>query len=123
MDNQREKSARAIAKLFTFDKKTEQTLYEIFLIPCEEVSHKSVYIFDTDSGVTKIGVASDCDKRLDTLSRIGGYKILNRFISEPVTNAFVIETAMHKHFTREAKHGEYFHCNFQAAVSHLVSLL
>ena len=91
MDNQDQKVARAIARLFSFDKGIEQKMYEVFSKPHEKKISKSVYVFDTDSGVTKIGVASDCVKRLATLSRSGGYKILNRFISKPTPDAFAIE--------------------------------
>ncbi len=123
MDNQREKSAKAIAELFAFDETVKQKFYEVLVFVPEAKDRKSVYIFDTDTGIVKIGVATDCDKRLATLSRTGGYKILNRFISQPIDNAFAIESAMHRHFASRCKCGEYFYCRFEDAVSHLVSLI
>jgi len=84
---------------------------------------KCVYVFETDTGIIKIGISATPEQRFKNLCNAGGHKLINTFISEPMENAQVIERRVQKYFEDKRKVGEYFDCTFEDAVSVLQKII
>lgn len=80
------------------------------------VPMKSVYVFQNDIGDIKIGVSENVEFRRKTIQSISGYEIKREFHTLPCSNAFEIETRLHKFFSMKKKSGEWFHIPFETAV-------
>ena len=65
-----------------------------------------VYIIENDGGYIKIGVSSDVETRLESLSGSngGGHKIVRSWIS-PNTYLYSVERALHLHYDKNRIEG------------------
>ena len=67
---------------------------------------KSVYVFESH-GQFKIGVAQDAETRLRSI-RTGNPSVQAIYESDPLANAYKVESVIHRHFSVYRTHGEWF---------------
>jgi hypothetical protein len=77
---------------------------------------KVVYVFESDTGLTKIGVTSNYIKRKRTLETQSGFRINREYVSTPFANYSEIERLSHKKLESMRVLGEWFHASFDTAV-------
>jgi hypothetical protein len=87
-----------------------------------EKTLKRVYVLETDTGLVKIGVSLNPDRRIASIENAGGVSIVSRYIAPPCLNACKIGKEAHRHFAHERKTGEYFLCAFTEAVQKVTEL-
>ena len=83
---------------------------------------KSVYVLETDTGLIKIGISTNPDRRIALIETASGFSIVKRYIASPCVNASKIEKEAHRHFAHVRKKGEYFLCAFFEAVQKVTEL-
>lgn len=84
-----------------------------------------IYVIENDIYNIKIGITSDFDQRLKSLSNSnsGGHKILRTYES-PKTYLYTLERIMHMHFQQYRIEGEWFHTiSFEEVVDYLKELM
>jgi hypothetical protein len=81
----------------------------------DEKPRKQLYIIELSTGLVKIGISANIDKRLKTIEKSSGSKILNKQIFS-VSNPFSTESTLHKTFAKYRTNGEFFKCDFINAV-------
>lgn len=80
---------------------------------------QSIYVVEKESGAVKIGISQDAEKRIRTLSKQGGFKIMNLFHTNPCSNAREIEHQMHIKYKEFRIDGEWFKVSFDDSVKSL----
>jgi len=65
-------------------------------------------IYNPYTKLTKIGVSSNLEKRLQSLSNACGVKLYCAFKSKAVENATHIESSLHNRFANHRQMGEWF---------------
>ena len=78
-----------------------------------------IYVVEKESGAVKIGISQDVEKRIRTLSKQGGFKIMNLFYTNPCSNAREIEHQMHIKYKGFRIDGEWFKVSFDDSVKSL----
>ena len=76
---------------------------------------KVVYAAKRTDGMIKIGISSKPNIRKKAVENQGGLKIVAWFESKPIekSDAFSVETKIHKEFSLNRKTGEWFKCDFK----------
>lgn len=80
---------------------------------------KSIYIMQSEYGDIKIGVSKNVEKRKHAIENNRMVKITNCYKTEPCSNAYEIESTMHKRFSDEKICGEWFSCGIGIAIQEL----
>lgn len=83
------------------------------------IKMQSVYVIKKEDGAVKIGISQDVQKRVNALSKQGGFEIVNQFHTEPCSNAHEIEREMHMKYKKLRIDGEWFNVSFEKAVKAL----
>lgn len=84
---------------------------------------KCVYVLESETGLVKIGVSNNFERRKRALETQSGFKMVNAAVSDPLSNYECIEKEMHKHFSSQRQLGEWFKIPFCEASSYLNALL
>lgn len=83
---------------------------------------QGVYIIEKEDGAVKIGISQEAQKRIRTLSKQGGFKIVNQFHTEPCSNAHEIKREMHIKHKEFRVDGEWFKMSFDTGVDALKNI-
>ena len=87
----------------------------------EEKPKKCVYILEMSNHSVKIGVATDFEKRHNTIMRSSGMEIVNWGRTDYISAeaAYKIESTCHKYFKDKRLKGEFFNITFAEACQEL----
>lgn len=80
---------------------------------------KSVYCVLVN-GIVKVGVSSDPEKRMKQIKNASGGYVEKYFFTEKSSNSFQIERILHKKFSCDRLHGEWFKSDFEKVKMELI---
>ncbi len=82
----------------------------------ETRNNNHVYVIGADNGLVKIGVSINPKARIRCIETQGGFKILSKAIKHFGEKAAFAEKMLHAKFSGNRVTGEWFECDFRAAV-------
>lgn len=93
-------------------------LYAQFFHQEHDATHgaKHIYVLRFPNESVKVGIAVNVDRRIAQIQSANGMQVIERFETDLVEDAHIIEHKVHKKFSTKRKKGEYFEINFQDAV-------
>ena len=84
-------------------------IYGIKNRPIENSDHyKSVYVLLDDTGIIKIGISNNFEKRLSAIRTASGRNFVDMYCSEKSYKAYKIEKKLHKKYSKFRINGEWF---------------
>lgn len=78
---------------------------------------KYLYVLLSASGLVKIGISENINRRIKEIENSSGHRIIDSFVTAKTENAQEIESLIHFHFDEHRRCGEWFDIDFREAVN------
>jgi len=101
------------------EKLTDEQFFHIF---CGEKIRKNVYVVECE-GATKIGISGDPYRRFRQIECASGRKIINKFLSEPLRDAYLFEQRILCKFKEDRLIGEWVTTPFKEVAKYAMTII
>jgi len=101
------------------EKLSDEKFYHIF---CGEKIRKNVYVIECE-GATKIGISGDPHRRFKQIESASGRKIINRFLSKPLRDAYLFEQRILCKFQEHKLIGEWVTSPFEEVAKYALTII
>lgn len=81
-----------------------------------DVPMKSIYVVENEHNEVRIGISQHASRRIKSLSKQGGFKAVNVYITKACSNSYEIKHLIHKELESYRIDGEWFRISFEDTV-------
>ncbi len=89
---------------------------KIFSSKKEQTNMRSLYVIEFEDKSIKIGVSKNPDQKIKTIERNSGRIVRNKYISNPISNSFEVESKLKDKLKNDNIRGEFYNSNFNEVV-------